>query len=69
MPFDMVVAADYAPGEGYHGIFITANEVLSGFLPLPAGQREWQLRARARYINQAQMVERVGLMSAGFPVD
>ncbi len=68
MPFDMVVAADYTPGEGYHGIFITASEVVAGFLPRSADGRDWQLRARAPYANLAQMVEKVGLMSAGFPV-
>lgn len=68
VPFDMVVAADYSPGEGYHAIFITATEVLSGFLASPAESHGWQLRARATYANMAQMVEKVGLMSAGFPV-
>lgn len=69
MPFDMVVAADFMPGEGYHGIFITASEVVSGLLLQPVESRGWQLRARAGYGNLAQMVEKVGLMSAGFPVD
>ena len=67
-PFDMVVAADYMQGEGFHGIFITADEVLSGWLLQPAEGRDWQLRVRSRYTSLAEMTEKVGLMSAGFPV-
>lgn len=69
VPFDMVVAADYMPGDGFHGIFVTAGEVISGLLMQPVDERSWQLRARAPYANLAQMVEKVGLMSAGFPVN
>ncbi len=68
VPFDMVVAADYMPGEGFHGIFVTAGEVISAMLLLPAEERDWQLRSRSPYAGVVEMAEKVGLMSAGFPV-
>jgi hypothetical protein len=67
--FDMVVAADFAPVDGYHGIFIAAGEVFSGVLPLPADAFDWQRRERVRYTDLEQMVDRVASLSAGFPVE
>lgn len=68
VPFDMVVAADYMQGDGLHGIFVTAGEVISAMLMLPAEGRDWQLRSRSPYTGVTEMAEKVGLMSAGFPV-
>jgi len=66
--FDMVVAADYAPVSGYHGIFIGAQEVVSCVLPQPAESHQWQIRERHRFSDAVQAAELVSLMSAGFPV-
>lgn len=65
--FDMVVAADFSPQSGYHGIFIGAQEVMSWALPAPY-EGSWQLRERHRFASLDQMVELTGLLSAGFPV-
>jgi len=66
--FDMVVAADYAPLSGYHGIFVGAQEVVSCVLPLPAESHQWQVRDRHRFSDATRAAELVSLMSAGFPV-
>lgn len=65
--FDMVVAADYSPQNGYHGIFVGAQEVMSWILPTPY-ERPWQLHERHRFATLDQMAELVGLLGAGFPV-
>jgi hypothetical protein len=65
--FDMVVAADYSPQAGYHGIFVAAHEVMSWVLPSPY-DRPWQLRERHGFASLEQMTELVGLLGAGFPV-
>jgi hypothetical protein len=66
-PFDMVVAADYSPQSGYHGIFVAGQEVMSWLLPTPY-DLAWQLRERHRFSTLEQMAELVGLLGAGFPV-
>ncbi len=65
--FDMVVAADYSPQAGYHGIFVASHEVMSWVLPSPY-DRPWQLRERHDFTSLEQMAELVGLLGAGFPV-
>lgn len=65
--FDMVVAADFSPQAGYHGIFIGAREVMS-FMLLAPFERPWHLRERHAFSSNEQMVELVSLLSAGFPV-
>ena len=65
--FDMVVAADFSPQSGYHGIFIGTQEVMSWILPAPY-EGSWQLKERHRFATLEQMVELTGLLSAGFPV-
>ena len=66
-PFDMVIAADYSPQSGYHGIFVAGQEVMSWVLPTPS-ELPWQLRERHRFSSLEQMAELVGLLGAGFPV-
>jgi len=66
--FQLVVAADYSPQAGYHGIFVNAQEVVSCLLAAP-GEQPWQTRERHRFASVQQMVEMVGLLSAGFPVE
>ncbi len=67
--FDMVVGPDFSPVSGFHGIFIGAQEVLSYVLPSPADSHQWQVRERHRFATNAQLVDLVGLLSAGFPVE
>lgn len=66
--FDMVIAADFSPHSGYHGIFVAGQEVMSWILPSPY-ERPWQVRERHRFSSLEQMAELVSLLSAGFPVE
>ncbi len=66
--FDMVVAPDYSPVGGLHGIFIGSQEVASCVLPSPFESHQWQVRERHRFANNLQVVELVSMLSAGFPI-
>lgn len=66
--FDMVLAPDFSPEAGLHGIFIGAQEVASCLLPGADSTRTWQVRERARFGNLEELADIVSLMSAGFPV-
>lgn len=66
-PFDLVFAADYSPLSGLHGIFISADEVMSIVLPSDAGgDTDWQVLKRRQYSNPDELMEFVTLLSAGF---
>ncbi|WP_019530456.1 hypothetical protein [Dasania marina] len=64
--FDMIVAADYAPGAGSHGIIITQHHVMSVYLAAPEEQNEWEILKRRPYDRMEEMGEYVTLLSAGF---
>ena len=64
--FDMVVAADYTPSAGLHGIFISAKQVYSVFLAAPTDQNKWQVLKSRSYQTMDEMIEIVTLLSAGF---
>jgi hypothetical protein len=66
--FDMVVGPDFTPTAGYHGIFISNQEVMSCVLPSPANAHQWQVRERHRFADIEQVVDLVSMLSAGFPV-
>ena len=66
--FDMVMAPDFSPESGLHGIFVAAQEVMSCVLPGAEANRPWQVRERARYSTPEELVDIVSLMSAGFPL-
>jgi hypothetical protein len=66
--FDMVMAPDFSPESGLHGIFVAAQEVMSCVLPGADANRLWQVRERARFSTPEELVDFVSLMSAGFPV-
>jgi hypothetical protein len=66
--FDMVVAPDYSPVAGLHGIFIGSQEVMSCVLPSPSESHQWQVRERHRFANNLQVVDLVSMLSAGFPI-
>ena len=67
--FDMVVAPDFSPVQGLHGIFITALEVFTAVLPSPASEHEWKILKRREYQGIDQLLEYVTLLSAGFDLD
>jgi hypothetical protein len=66
--FDIVVAPDFSPNPGLHGIFISADAVMSITLAIVEGQSAqlWQIEKQQNYSSQEQMVDYVTLMSAGF---
>lgn len=65
--FDMVVAPDYAPVAGLHGIFITKTQVLSMVLASDAGTAaQWDMLKCQDFYSVEQMTELVTLLSAGF---
>ena len=64
--FNTVIAADFAPVSGLHGIFVSNSEVISAVLPYPCESHHWQLEIRRNYSSLAEMVEYVTLLSAGF---
>lgn len=66
--FDMVIAPDYSPEAGFHGIFVAGREVYAMLLPLPAAGQIWQLRERHAFDQLERMVDLVSILSAGFPV-
>lgn len=66
--FQIVVAPDFAPISGMHGIFIVGNTVRSFVLPSDS-QGGWQLVRQKDFASMEQMVELVTLISAGFDVD
>lgn len=64
--FDMIVAADYAPGAGAHGIIITQYQVMSVYLAAPEEQNSWQILKQRSYDSMEEMGEIVTLLAAGF---
>jgi hypothetical protein len=68
--YDIVVAPDFAPIPGLHGIFISADEVMSITLAIVEGEAagHWQIAKQKSYHSEKQMVDCVTLMSAGFEV-
>ena len=68
-PFDVVVAADFSPVAGMHGVFISANEIMSIILPSEGGgATSWQVLSKKGFQNEEEMLEYVTLIAAGFDV-
>lgn len=66
--FQLVLAPDFAPVSGMHGIFIVGNSVRSFVLPSDS-QGGWQLVKEKGFSSTTEMVELVTLISAGFDID
>jgi hypothetical protein len=64
--FEVVVAPDFAPISGMHGIFISNLEVASAILAFPCDEHDWQVLNRKNYLSLEEMTEYVTLLSAGF---
>ena len=66
-PYDMVLAPDFAPLAGLHGIFISGDTIMSVILPSdtqPSG--EWQIVKKKRFASMEEMADMVTLIAAGF---
>lgn len=64
--FEAVVAPDFAPVPGFHGVFISTTEVMSVILPSDDPTADWQVVKRQVYKGAEEMIEFVSLISAGF---
>ena len=64
--FDMVIAPDFCPQAGMHGIFIGRKEVYSAILVNPAERNDWRVLKQGPYQTLDEMVELVTLLAAGF---
>lgn len=64
--FDVVIAPDYSPTSGLHGIFISESEVMSIVLSSDSPAEDWQVLKRKHYSSADEMIEYFGLLSAGF---
>ncbi len=64
--FNVVIAPDYAPVPGMHGVFISGTEVMSIILPSGDPAANWQVVKRKGYSDPGQMMEYLALISAGF---
>lgn len=66
-PFDLVLAPDFAPVAGLHGIFLKDNEVMSIILAADgSGDSEWHILKRKTFNDSDEMLELVTLIAAGF---
>jgi hypothetical protein len=68
--FDVVIAPDFAPNPGLHGIFISSKAVMSITLALDESEdgKRWKVLKRKEFSSEDEMVECATLMSAGFDV-
>jgi hypothetical protein len=67
--FDLVVGPNFSPQDGYHGIFISEQEVTSCLLPLPYDDSTpWQIRERHPFANIDQVKDLINMLSGGFSV-
>ncbi len=64
--FEMVIAPDFAPISGMHGVFVSNLEVMSVILPYPGNEHDWEVLNRKAYSSLDEMGEYVTLLSAGF---
>lgn len=66
--FNLVVAPDFAPVAGLHGVFISDTEVMSIILPAEVQQArgDWEIVKRKSFKDAEQMMDIVTLITAGF---
>ena len=65
--FDVVLAPDFAPVAGMHGIFINQREVMSVVLASDGGPNaDWMVLKRKAYSTPEEMVDMVMMVAAGF---
>ncbi len=65
-PFDVVVAPDFAPVSGMHGVFISTTEIMSIILPSDNATADWQILKRKEFNSAEEMIDYLSLISAGF---
>ncbi len=66
-PFDVVIAPDFAPVAGLHGVFISEKDVMSIILASEGGgESGWEIIKQKPYKTPEEMIELVTLVAAGF---
>lgn len=65
-PFEVVVAPDFAPVSGMHGVFISTTEIMSVILPSDNANADWQIFKRKSFSCRKEMMDYLSLISAGF---
>ncbi|WP_145999066.1 hypothetical protein [Oceanicoccus sp. KOV_DT_Chl] len=66
--FLVVLAPDFTPVAGLHGIFITDKEIISMILPSDKANIDWTVIKSKGYSNEEEMIEFLTLIAAGFDV-
>ncbi len=64
--FDFVIAPDFAPVPGLHGVFISAEKIMSVVLPSDQSDADWQILKEKAYSNHEEMIEYITLIATGF---
>jgi hypothetical protein len=68
-PFAVVVAPDFSPITGFHGIFISSSELMSITLAAEnQTEAEWLVVKRKSFDGMEEMAEVLTLMAAGFDI-
>ncbi|MFA7554419.1 MAG: hypothetical protein WCY88_09235 [Spongiibacteraceae bacterium] len=65
-PFDVVIAPDFAPVSGLHGVFISGDKIMSVILPSDNPGGNWEVLKTKTYKNEKELLEFVTLIAAGF---
>ena len=65
-PFEVVVAPDFAPVSGMHGVFISTTEIMSVILPSDKANADWQILKRKSFNCRKEMMDYLSLIAAGF---
>ena len=65
-PFEVVVAPDFAPVSGMHGVFISTTEIMSVILPSDNANADWQIFKRKSFSCRKEMMDYLSLISSGF---
>ena len=58
-PFDMVVAPDYSPAQGIHGVFVSAKAVVAALVPMPAERHRWRTLRSQPYESDEELIDLV----------
>lgn len=65
-PFELVVAPDFAPISGVHGVFISTTEIMSVILPADNADANWQILKRKTFTDRKVMMDFLSLVLTGF---
>ena len=64
--FEVVVAPDFAPVSGVHGVFISTTDIMSIIIPADHVDGDWQILKRKSFTNRKAMMDFLSLVLTGF---